>query len=130
MPPVRFNLATYRRTPAVRRSRLITMAIAKLSSLSSPPSSRGDDDVDGECGDAGGGTRGRRHLQNDGDRRGRDPSGSNMSLEEEDDDDSYSTPAGAPDSTATVRRRRSSHIKQRQRWGCEDIPRWIPLCCD
>ena len=39
MPPVRFNLATYRRTPAVRRSRLITMAIAKLSSLSSPPSS-------------------------------------------------------------------------------------------
>jgi len=37
MPPVRFNLATYRRTPAVRRSRLITMVIAPLSLLSSPP---------------------------------------------------------------------------------------------
>jgi hypothetical protein len=34
------------------------------------------------------------------------PSGSNTSLEEEDDDDGYGTPAGAPDSTATVRRRR------------------------
>jgi hypothetical protein len=32
--------------------------------------------------------------------------GSNTSLEEEDDDDGYGygTPAGAPDSTATVRR--------------------------
>ena len=28
MPPVRFNLATYRRTPAVRWLRLITMVIA------------------------------------------------------------------------------------------------------
>jgi len=36
-PPVRFNLATYRHIPAVCRSRLITMAIAPLSSLSSPP---------------------------------------------------------------------------------------------
>jgi hypothetical protein len=73
-----------------------------------PPSSGGDDDVDGERGDAKGegGTRGRRHLQNDGDRRGRDPSGSNTSLEEEEDYDGYGTPAGAPDSTATVRRRR------------------------
>ena len=37
MPPVRFNLVMYRRTPAVRRSRLITLAIVPLSSLSSPP---------------------------------------------------------------------------------------------
>ncbi len=37
MPPVRFNLPTYRRTPAVHRSRFITMAIATLSLLLSPP---------------------------------------------------------------------------------------------
>ena len=35
------------------------------------------------------------------------------------DDDCYGTPAGAPDSTATVRRQRSSHIKQRQPRGGE-----------
>jgi len=61
-----------------------------------------DDDVDGECGNVGEGTRGRGHFQNDGNRRGRDPFGSNTFLEEEDDDDGYGTPLGAPDSTATV----------------------------
>ena len=64
-----------------------------------------------------GGARGRRHLQNDGDRRGRDPLGSNKSLEEEEDDDGYGTPAGAPDLTATVRRHGSLHIQQRERRG-------------
>jgi hypothetical protein len=54
------------------------------------------------------------HLQNDSDRRGQDPSRSNTSLEEEDDDYGYGTPVGAPNLTATVRWRRSSHIKQRQ----------------
>ena len=67
-----------------------------------PPSSRGDNDVDGEGGDAGGGRAGAttsrmmvmgsvgvEHVPG---------------LEEEGDDDGYGTPAGAPDSTATVRR--------------------------
>ena len=36
---------------------------------------------------------------------GRDPSGSNTSLEEEDNDDIYGTPTCTPDSTATVQRR-------------------------
>ena len=62
----------------------------------------GDDDVDSEGGDVGGGTRGCRHLQNDGNHRGRDPSGLNTSLEEEDNDDGNGTPAGAPDLMATV----------------------------
>jgi hypothetical protein len=62
----------------------------------------------------GGGTHRHHHLQNDGDRGGRDPLGSNTSLEEEDDDDGYGTPAGAPDLTTTVRWQRSSHIKQQQ----------------
>ena len=86
------------------------LALGPLSPVD-PPSSRGDDDVGGECGNAGGGKRGHHHLQNDGNRQGRDPLGSNTSLEVDDDDDGYGTPAGAPDSTATVRRQRSSHIK-------------------
>ena len=65
------------------------------------PSLGGDKDIDGKGGD-GGGARGCHHLQNDGDHRGRDPLRSNMSLEEEEDDDSYGTPAGTPDSMATV----------------------------
>ena len=83
------------------------LALGPPPPLVDPSSSGGVNDVDGKGGgDAGGGTRGRRHLQNDGDRRGRDPSGSNTSLEEEEDYDGYGTPAGAPDSTATVRRQR------------------------
>ena len=85
--------------------------------LVDPPSLGGDKDIDGKGGNAGGGARGRRHLQNDGDRRGRDPLGSNKSLEEEEDDDGYGTPAGAPDLTATVRRHGSLHIQQRERRG-------------
>ena len=53
------------------------LALGPPPPLVDPPSSGEDDDVDSKDGDAGGGTRGRRHLQNDGDRRGRDPSGSN-----------------------------------------------------
>ena len=49
-----------------------------------------------------GGAHRHLHLQNDGDRRGRDPSGLNTSLEEEDVDYGYGTPAGAPNLTATV----------------------------
>ena len=78
------------------------LALGPPPPLVDPPSWGGGDDVDGEGGDAKGG----RALQNDGDRRGRDPLGSNTSLEEEEDYDGYGTPAGAPDSTATARRRR------------------------
>jgi hypothetical protein len=49
-----------------------------------------------------GGAHRHLHLQNDGDRRGQDPSGSNISLEEEDDDYGYGTPTGAPSLTAMV----------------------------
>jgi len=68
-----------------------------------------------------GGMRGCRHLQNDGNHRGRDPLGLSTSLEEEDDGNGNGngngTPAGMPDSTATVRRRQSSHMKPGQRRG-------------
>ena len=82
------------------------LALGPPPPLMDPPSSGGgDDDVNGKGGNARGGAHGRRHLQNDGDHQGRDWLGLNTSLEEEEDDDGYGTPAGAPNSMATVRRR-------------------------